>query len=62
MYGATKEGAVATGKGTIKLGETPGEFKSFGYAKEIFTEWFDAIRDMQKENSVRIRKCITNAD
>ena len=56
MYGLDKKGFTATGKGTIRLGEKAGEFESV-YPKEIFTEWFDALRNLQGKNSVRVAKC-----
>lgn len=52
-----KTGVTATGKGTIRLGEKAGEFES-AYPKKIFIDWFNAIRESQKKDSVRVARCI----
>jgi hypothetical protein len=56
MYRLARDGMVSTGLGTIKLGEKPGEFEAW-FPKESFGEWFDAIRNRQKSNSIRVARC-----
>ncbi len=57
MYNLDKKtGITATIKGTIKLGDNAGDFDSV-FPREIFTGWFDAIREKQKTGSVRVPRC-----
>ena len=56
MYNLDKTGLVSTGKGTMKLGEKPGEFETW-FPIESFIEWINTIREKQKTGSVRIGRC-----
>ncbi len=52
-----KYGLTITAKGTIRLSKNPDDNIESWFPKEIFIEWFDAIRKMQERGSARIGKC-----